>query len=546
MRIPKNDIDRAILYAQVSNDCLRSKDDRVTEYVARESYYLFGSATGSPPADHNKIYASIQTLASFLYAAESTAFTLEMAANARNVDLLRVPPVSKILNNTWLGSDSDACAAQCVEWALVYGTMLMKTIWRDGQFRSYPVRPHDFGVYEEDKTSIDDQDALVHCYYISKPALERTLEGHPKRAQIMDGVSMIGKTEEKPKSGLDRLILTASSPITPANPNMTGALSTGGMQTPPNYDAVLQTDLVEMRELWIWNDEEHDYQIVTQAGDITVFDRLCGTLTKQGQMFPKGENPFTSFVPTPKYNYFWGISDVGRVQNLQDLFTKRMSELDDLLAKQVNPPRHAIGFTEEQILALSFVGGRANTQDPMSKVELLTPQIPPQLLNSIEMIEDGFAEALALHNILQGKGEPGVRGRGHAQELARLSSARIKRKALNIEDSLEKVGTLMLKVLKLNDATELPDETTQSVFLLDNFTSDCTVKVDAHSNSPLFAEDLKALAGELLEAGIIDGESFIDLVKPPMADLLKMKLKLKMQQEQAQNQQQQQQGEQGG
>ena len=546
MKIPKNDVDRAMMYAQLSNDCLKSRDDRISEYIARESYYLFGSPSGSPPANHNKIYPSIQTLASFLYAAETTNFTLEMAANAMNTDLVRVPVVSKFINNTWLGSDSDACAAQCVEWSLVYGCMIMKTMWLDGNFRSYVVRPHDFGVYEEDKTSIDDQDAMVHCYYITKAALERRLEGHPKRQQILDGVSMIGKAEDKPKSGLDRLILTASSPITPSNPNMTGALSSTAMITPPNYDAVLQQDLVEMRELWVWNDEEYDYQIVTQASDITIFDRLCGTLTKQGQMFPKGENPFTAFVPTPKYNYFWGVSDVGRVQNLQDLFTKRMGEFDDLLAKQVNPPRHAIGFTEEQILALSFVGGKANTQDPTSMVKMMPPEIPPQLLNSIEMIEDGFAESLALHNILQGKGEPGVRGRGHAQELARLSSARIKRKALCIEDSLEKVGTLMLKILKLNDATVLPDESTNAVFVLDNFNADCTVKVDAHSNSPLFAEDLKNLAGELLEAQIIDGESFIDLVKPPMADLLKMKLRLKMQQEQAQNQQQQQQGAQGG
>ena len=539
MKIPKDEVDRAILYAQVSNDCLRSKDDRITEYIARESYYLFGTPTGSPPADHNKIYPNIQTLASFLYAAESTSFTLEMMANSRQEDLARTPVVSKMLNATWMNSDSDSIAAQCVEWSLVYGTMIMKTIWRDGEFRPYAVRPHDFGVYEEDRPSLDDQDAIVHCYYISKANLERVLEGHPKKKTIMDSVSMMGKTEEKPKSGLDRLILTASAPITPANPNMVGALSSTSMQTPPNYEAVLNNDLVEMRELWIWNDDEHDYQIVTQASDITIFDRLAGSLTKQGQMFPKGENPFTQFCPTPKFNYFWGISDVGRVQNLQDRYTKRMNELDDLLAKQVNPPRHAIGFTEEQILALSFVGGRANTSDPMSKVELLTPEIPPQLINSIEMIEGSFAEALALHNILQGKGEPGVRGRGHAQELARLSSARIKRKALGVEDSLEKLGGLMLKIMKLNDATVVPDEQNGSVFVLDNFSSECMVKVDAHSNSPLFAEDIKQIASELLEAKIIDGESFIELVKPPMQDLLKMRYReLKSQEQQAQASQQ--------
>jgi len=260
-------------------------------------------------------------------------------------------------------------------------------------------------------------------------------------------------------------------------------------------------------------------------------------------MFPKGENPFTMFCPTPKYNYFWGISDVGRVQQLQDSYTKRSSELDNLLAKQVDPPRHSIGFTEEQLLALSFVGGKASTQDPSSKVELFTPEIPAHLLQAMTMLDEGFAESLALHNILQGKGEPGVRGRGHAQELARLSSARIKRKALCVEDSLDKVATLMLKILKLNDTTPLKDE--NGVFLMDDFINDCSVKVDAHSNSPLFSEDIKNEAAQLLEAQIIDGESYIDLVKPPMLDLLKLKYQT-MRAAQQQQAQQQQQTPQGG
>jgi len=51
------------------------------------------------------------------------------------------------------------------------------------------------------------------------------------------------------------------------------------------------------------------------------------------------------------------------------------------------------------------------------------------------------------------------------------------------------------------------------------------VKVDAHSNSPIFTEDLKQLAFNLFKAKAIDAESLLDLTEPPMKQLLKDKLK---------------------
>ena len=51
------------------------------------------------------------------------------------------------------------------------------------------------------------------------------------------------------------------------------------------------------------------------------------------------------------------------------------------------------------------------------------------------------------------------------------------------------------------------------------------VKVDAHSNSPIFMEDLRSLAFNLFKAGAIDKESLIDLLDPPMKQLLKERLK---------------------
>ena len=51
------------------------------------------------------------------------------------------------------------------------------------------------------------------------------------------------------------------------------------------------------------------------------------------------------------------------------------------------------------------------------------------------------------------------------------------------------------------------------------------VKVDAHSNSPIFTEDLRSLAFNLFKAQAIDKQSLLDLLEPPMKELLKDRLK---------------------
>ena len=135
----------------------------------------------------------------------------------------------------------------------------------------------------------------------------------------------------------------------------------------------------------------------------------------------------------------------------------------------------------------------------------------------------------------------GVRSSGHASQLARLGSSRAKKRALVIEDSLEKLATLYLKCMQAYDATHFND-TEGLPFIAEQFTKDFVVKVDAHSNSPIFMEDLRNLAFNLFKAQVIDKESLLDLLEPPMKQQLKDRLKKleKKQETQAMAQQQQQ------
>jgi hypothetical protein len=139
-----------------------------------------------------------------------------------------------------------------------------------------------------------------------------------------------------------------------------------------------------------------------------------------------------------------------------------------------------------------------------------------------------FAEASGISSVLSGRGEQGVRSAGHASQLARLGSSRAKKRALIVEDSLEKVATLYLKLMQAYDNTHFLDEEGNK-FIAEQFTRDFVVKVDAHSNSPIFTEDLRQLAFNLYKAKAIDQESLLDLLEPPMKQLLKDKLKKRQQ-----------------
>jgi hypothetical protein len=204
-----------------------------------------------------------------------------------------------------------------------------------------------------------------------------------------------------------------------------------------------------------------------------------------------------------------------------------MTDILDLLSKQVSPPTALTGFSgilDEKNFALNRAGGVLSTDMPNAKAERLAPQMPDRLFEVIHEIDGMFEEASGITNVLSGKGEAGVRSTGHASQLARLGSSRAKKRALIVEDSLEKVATLYLKAMQVYDPTKFVDVEGQP-FIPEQFTKDYVVKVDAHSNSPIFTEDTKQLAFNLFKAGAIDKESLLDLLEPPMKQLLKDKLK---------------------
>ena len=514
MKIPKGMLDRDEFFRDIIYKCEVSLNSRKVDYASLRNWYLFGNGPDEAPALYNKIFPHLDQVTSFLYSAETTRFSINLGASVPDNEHRKIPTLTKSLNNEWLNSNADQVFSTATTWALVYGTTYVKLIMNNG-IHPYMVEPGCVGVLREDITYTDRQEALIQKYYITKSELYTRLYSHPNRDKIIQRMNSMPHERTEIANGLERIIISQSNPTIYGNVNLDLA---GGNR----YKAEVSEDTVEMTELWIWDDEAADYRVVTKADpDIIIYER------SGEEMFMKGELPFIQICPNPLYDYYWGASEVQRLIYLQQLRNRRMTEILDLLSKQVSPPTALIGFTgilDEKNFALNRAGGLLSTDMPNAKVEKLSPTMPPDLFTEMREIDAMFEEASGVGNVLQGKGEAGVRSAGHASQLARLGSSRVKKRALIIEDSLEKLATLYLKCMQLYDDTHLKD--THGVpFIAEQFTKEFTVKVDGHSNSPIFTEDTRTLAFNLLKAGAIDKKSLLDLIEPPMKEELLERLK---------------------
>ena len=515
MRIPSNELLREQFYRDLIEKCTVSLPERKGDYSSLRSWFLFGSGPDEPPCIFNKIYPHIDQLTSFLYSAETTRFSINVGAAVSGQEQIKVPKLTLALNDEWLNSNADQVFSSALTWSLVFGTTFVKLVVNNG-IHPYMVEPASIGVLREDTPYTDRQEAIVQTYYITKSELYNRLYSHPKREQIVKRIttSVHSKTEDLPE-GVDRILMSQTNPTLYGTVN----LDLGGTN---RYKARVSEETVKMYELWVWNDETLDYQVVTMADpDVFIYDRPGAS------MFLKGELPFVQVCPNPQYDYYWGQSEVQRLIFLQSLRNNRMTEILDLLSKQVNPPTALTGFTgilDEKNFALNRAGGLLSSDMPNAKAERLAPEMPTTLFEVIHEVDAMFSEASGISSVLSGRGESGVRSAGHASQLARLGSSRAKKRALIVEDSLEKVATLYLKLMQQYDNTHFVDEQGNK-FVAEQFTRDYVVKVDAHSNSPIFTEDLRQLAFNLFKAQAIDKESLLDLLEPPMKQLLKDKLK---------------------
>ena len=513
MKIPKGAVERELFYREIIEKCMISQQDRSTHYTNLRNFYLFGASGEESPTPYNKIYPHVDLLRSFLFSADTTKFTIHTGAEVPELEMSKVPVLSEAVNDDWLASNADEVFGQGIDWSIVYNTMIFKLVTKGGELHPFLVEPQCFGVLREDIPGIDRQEAMVHCYYTTRSQLEDDIHSHPGKNKILENLQPEKRDFQADTTGINRILILASQPNISGNVNI-------DLNDESRFTPQVGEELIQMQELWIYDSDIHDYRVVTMADSrVVIYDRE--------NIFLKNEVPFVQICTSPLYNYFWGSSEVDRLTGLQRWRNERIAQMRELLKKQADPPKsyNGMGITDEKLDAFGTAGSWLNMGgDAMAKVQEYPPEIPPDLFRELGMIDEMFAEASGLQNLLQGKGESGVRSGRQTSELARLGSARIKKRALSVEDSLEKIATLYLKHKKVYDKTKYKDAKGMT-FSAAQFTDSFVVKVDGHSNSPLFVEDHKAMASELLEAHAINRARFVTMLDPPGKEVILTELK---------------------
>lgn len=533
MYLPTEPNQRVNCIQDVLGKCSVSLSDRRSRYGDLRSWYLYGADYNR--ARFNKIYSNIGTLASFLYAQESTRFAVGLGPTAPIDSLGQADAVADRLREVWHDSGADVVAASAVRWSLVFGNYALKFLWQNGELHCFGLDPGSFGVYQEELASLERQEAFCHYYSLNKYAVVRHLVASGKTVkEAEDIVNSLGPSNQDsgvPQNYVGSVVVGQMNPIllsAPTTSTIAGGINSMG-GTELDYNADSEAENLDMQELWIKDDDAEDYRVVTLiAKDYVLYDRA--------NIFVPHENPFVPLIPDPLDDYFWGYSQVDAISALQAWREKRMTQLDSLWKRQLNPPMYSTGFMggiqDEKLAAAMKRGGIiANSQQPGAKIEQFQPPMPEEPFGEIQAIDQMFNETIGLNEPLAGQGSSGVRGQGHAELLAQMGSGRLIRRALNIEAGLERAAYLILKVLKQEDKAVLRTED-GSIFALSQFTGDCSIKVASHTSSPLFANLIQSQAIQLLEAGIIDGDSYLEMTDPPMAQVLRQKLKDR--QEQAQ------------
>jgi hypothetical protein len=491
------------------NKCISSRDNRKKLYSEWKGYFLSGSAPNATGAVMNKIYSHIEQLCALVYSSETTRFSVDLTPSASDLEKSKVPALMTAINEEWHNSNADLTFTMALMWSFVYGSMFVKLRISGTEIESAVVHPADVGVLREDVHGLWRQEAFCHAYFISKSQFEYEMKQipHPRLDKIMSQIIAKPRpAEASTTAGVDRLVTSSSDPQVIGNVNF-------DLSGSNKYRPDVSEDLLQMYELYVFDDEEKDFRIVTIADPgITIFDRPIRDL------FIEKEIPLIQICPNPSHEYFWGYSETEKLIPLQKMRNTRMDQINHLLNLQANPPKWGTGFSNdmaEMLSALDTPSGGVFSDMPGGKIEQLTPKIPDDLFKEIREIDQMFEEMSGITNVIQGKGEQGVRAGSHAGTLMKTASPTLRDRALIAERNCAVAADLTMEIKEAKDDSDYwtKADTIQDVretqFKLMDLPDDWRVEVDSHSSSPIFSDENAQLILAAHAKGIVQTEYVI-------------------------------------
>lgn len=489
--------------------CRSTMERRRTRYAELRDLYLFGTEHGGR-AVFNKVKTHIDQTVAYMYTPETVRFDVKFPIRYGPMYAERSDIMRQLMQELWTDSDADINFSHALTWGLVLGNYLLKSYWVNDEIRVGLLHPGNFGVYLESAT-MGDQEAVVQVYYMTKGQFRRTygsLEGFI-RAET--------STPDNEQGTLDVPLW-----ITESQTNIAGALTTTDVSAQDDYRAESITDVVEMTELWIYDDDIKNYRTVKMMGEYLVSDDV-------NVVFREPILPFVSVDPSPLPDYFWGQSEAALVADLQEWREGRMMQIRRIHDLQVKPPRVFSGMAmpEEKMASLYRPGAAVGSTMPGGKIDSLSPTVTPDLEAELGQIDAMIAEVTGITPLLAGTASGGGKSAAHTDALAMLAGSRIRKRVMDVERQLDQVATQCMLIYRQESIVKYASDKGE-VFMLMDVPGDFQIVVASHSGSPLFKPSQMQAAEMLMLAGAIDKESLVEIVDPPLREEIIKRLKVAM------------------
>lgn len=555
MHIPTRDLEG--FARNLANICMSSRPSRQNRGTFFESYATAGSADASAPAMFNKTYAALDDLESLLFSPVSLRFAITDPDLPNIVNESKGRVAASRIRKYCRQTDADNLISQAVGISLRKGLGLIKTNVVNKEFSNQLVQPENFGVLHENHCRLDaDMEAFAHRMLITPAQFRNLIKGRPDEADLKERAKshMQGLTGGmRDASGSAMNIVTGGLYPFQAGgaglPNQSRGIVDWMSQPKANIDPTVESSMLEMDELWVWDDKRGDWATFQIIGDNILLGGKYqitsafsyNTHARQTDPTLKGNHPFSVFCANPVPEYFWGVSEITRLILLQEAINSRITGINKMLRKQEEPATKFVGSTGVNQQALSRFnkpGGYWTDSNPNAKIERDNVQIPEALWNSLHEYERMFDEMMGLPPIAKGQGEQGVRSGAHADTLIRMFSPRFKDRALLVERDVEKFGALMLDLARAHIDQKMiawvPKESAgfensspegeeallippakglvAVTFTFADLPDDVSLTVDSHSSSPAFSQDAKELAFSLQRIGAMSPAQLVDHV----------------------------------
>jgi hypothetical protein len=489
----------------------------------------------------NMMNTHLERTASHLFSPVELKFAIDYDNGYDANQIKRGEVIAKHLTRQWEKSSTDILYGRGVFEGLKYGAAVLKQ-WateegEEGEkIPSYEkdlVLPWNFGVFREDKNDIDKQDALLETTSLTGPEVWQRIYRFPNAKKLYEQImthARSGETSGTPDSFFHQ-VLSTSQLQTGVSSN-TRPLPGGIVQigNDPNYSIMGPTvgaPTVKFHELWVKGEDDYKtIQMIEPDVLITKF-KLSNLLIKGSR-----RQPYRLIQPNPVTNWFWGRSELVDLIEPQGLLAQWLDDLKRLIGLQIDK---IIGFSgENQITDEVYAAFRTSGYMNLGmggKAEDLTPKFPAELLPCIKFMLEMINTLGSFPEIMQGKGEPGVRAGVHANTLLKTASPTLRDRALLVERQCAISADLTLELMEAKEdrkfwtASDKPEDAEKTGFMISDLPSDYRVTVDSHSSSPIFADESQQLIFALRKAGDVDGEYAIDNLPLPNKEAAKAGLR---------------------